>query len=65
MKLTRKQEVKLIELGMMKLLESLIPEPVKSKPIKTKRHWTQTASGKKKMARSMRKMWAKKREGKE
>ncbi len=63
MKLTRKQELRLIELGFTKLLDQLEPSTKKIKEPKSKGkpHWTQTASGKKKMAKSMKEMWAKRR----
>lgn len=66
MKLTRKREIKLIEFGMKQILskyfETDLPKgkPKKAKSIpksEAKPHWTQTVAGKKKMARSMRKMW--------
>lgn len=75
MKFSRKEEINLIELGMKQVLskyfETNLPEskPKKAKSIPktkpvakaTKPHWTQTAKGKKKMAKAMKAMWKTKR----
>ncbi len=63
MKLSRKHELALIELGIQSLIDKTFSKgQVKAEiqpipKIKKKLHWTQTAAGKAKMAKSMRNMW--------
>ena len=86
MKLTRAQELRLIEVGLSTLINGMKKSPIQVKeeevdeeveqPLKkikrnttekgynyNGQHWTQTAAGKKKMARMMRAKWKNNREG--
>jgi hypothetical protein len=60
MKLTRKQELALIEFGMGQLLNQLIPIKIKKDKAPSKRTWSDAR--RKKFAKTMAKVWAKKRE---
>ena len=62
MKLTRKHELLLIDLGMRQVLDNLLPKPKAKKKVATKtigRKWTKAQ--RKKFAESMKKKWTAKR----
>ena len=44
-----------------KSMDSIVSEPVKRGPYKKRKHWMQTAAGKKKISIAMKKSWALKR----
>jgi len=63
MKLTRKQELQLIDIGLSIVISKSLSTEKKEKKSE-KKHWTQTAAGKKKLAKRMVKQWKDKKNGK-
>jgi hypothetical protein len=59
LKLSRKQELQLIDLGLQKLIESLSPKPIKSEPKPKTRKWSKAQ--RKKHAETMAQKWGNKR----